>query len=198
MPRSYFEARVLRANTQKKEIHGEIPYNSISADLGGFFEILKPGVFSKTLQDGARVYSLWQHEAASPLGHTENGTLVLTDTPNALKVRIKPPNTSWGKDALESISRGDVTGFSFGFLVGAGGDRWEKDNLREVHSAELTEVSPVTFPAYSASVAVARSSIPSKERPSNSKSKVTVYDDGLIVFEVDDRLDWSKGVFKTW
>lgn len=193
MPRSYFEARVLRASMQQKEIHGEIPYNSISADLGGFFEILKPGVFEKTLQDGARVYSLWQHEAASPLGHTENGTLILTDTPNALKVRIKPPNTSWGKDALESISRGDVTGFSFGFLVGPSGDKWTKDNLREVHSAELIEVSPVTFPAYTASVAVARSSVPSKERSVN-EPKAIVYEDGLIVFPVYNGMDWRWGV----
>jgi hypothetical protein len=194
MPRSYFEARLLRANKQEKEIYGEIPYNSISADLGGFFEILKPGVFSKTLTAGERVYSLWQHEAASPLGHTENGTLILTDTPNALKVRIEPPNTSWGKDAIESISRGDVTGFSFGFLVGPGGDRWTKDNLREVHSAELTEVSPVTFPAYQASVAVARSSIPSKERSNTSKSKAIVFEDGLIAFPVDDKVNWKWGL----
>ncbi|MGW8223347.1 MAG: HK97 family phage prohead protease [Syntrophobacteria bacterium] len=153
--RSYFEARLLRANKDKAEIFGEIPYNRTSDDLGGFYEILRPGVFAESLKSGAKVVSLWQHDHAKPLGNTQSGTLVLTDTPSALKVRIIPPNTTWGKDALESIRRGDVSGFSFGFVTKK--DNWPETNLREVLKADLVEVSPVTFPAYAASIALARS-----------------------------------------
>jgi HK97 family phage prohead protease len=153
--RAYFEARLLRANKQGDEIHGEIPYNKPSDDLGGFYEILRPGVFAESLKSGVKVHSLWQHDHSKPLGNTENKTLILTDTPTALKVRIVPPNTSWGRDAITSIKRGDVSGFSFGFITKE--DSWPEANLREVLKAELVEVSPVTFPAYAASVALARS-----------------------------------------
>jgi HK97 family phage prohead protease len=193
MNKSYFEARVLRANEGKKEIFGEIVYNLPSADLGGYYEILKPGVFSRSLKSGDRIYPLWQHKQDQPLGHTDNSTLILTDGPKSLKIRIIPPATSWGRDALESVSRGDVSAFSFGFRVGPDGDSWPQKNLREVHSAELIEVSPVTFPAYGSSVAVARS-MPQKSKQ-DKKSRIKIHSDGLIIIEQDeDLIDWTGGI----
>jgi len=193
MGRRYFEALLLRANKQGKEIHGTLPYNSLSADLGGYFEVLKPGVFSESLKSGDRIYSLWQHKQDQPLGHTDNGTLVLTDGPKALKIRIIPPDTTWGRDVLESVSRDLVTGFSFGFKIPLDGDRWVRKNLREVHRAQLIEVSPVTFPCYSASVAVARS-IPVQDPRSDQERKTVILENGLVGFIVDDKVNWSEGV----
>lgn len=193
MSRRYFEALLLRANKQGKEIHGKIAYGKPSEDLGGYFEVLRPGVFSKTLKSGNRVYSLWQHKSSEPLGHTQNGTLLLMDGPKSLKIRIIPPDTTWGRDALESVSRGDVTGFSFGFRIPPGGDSWPQKDLREVHEAELVEVSPVTFAAYPANIAVARSM--SEERKPHKESRIKVHSDGFICIEQEeDRIDWTGGI----
>ena len=84
------------------------------------------------------------------LGRNKAGTLTLEEDEKGLKVRIVPPDTTWAKDLLVSIKRGDITQMSFGFTVIL--DRWSyEDNLdvRELLKVKLFDVSPVTFPAYS-------------------------------------------------
>ena len=114
-----------------------------------FREIIRPGAFTKTIQ-GGDVRALWNHDTASPLGRTKNGTLELKEDALGLHIVITPPDTTWAKDAMESIRRGDVDQMSFGFVCNR--DNWIKDEngfpLREVLEVELWEVSPVTFPAY--------------------------------------------------
>ena len=60
---------------------------------------------------------------------------------------------------MESISRGDISQSSFGFIVGE--DEWEKTeegNLRTITKVErLYDVSPVTYPAYPETNAAVRS-----------------------------------------
>lgn len=115
----------------------------------GFREVVRPGAFTKTLQEGdAR--ALWQHDVAMPLGRESAETLRLTDSPEGLRYSIDPPDTSYARDALEVIGRGDVRESSFGFAVVR--DRFHEDEsglaVREILEVELFEVSPVTFPAY--------------------------------------------------
>ena len=84
------------------------------------------------------------------LGSTRAGTLTLKEDEVGLRVMALLPDTSFGRDAKVSIARGDVTGFSFGFTVPAGGDSWSSDGSeRTLKSVRLMEVSTgVAFPAY--------------------------------------------------
>ena len=129
---------------------------ALSEDLAGFREVIRPGAFAKTLQERDQV-AYWSHDSAQPLGRRSEGTLVLTDSPAGLAIEIIPPDTTWGHDAVASIQRRDVQGFSFGFRVIR--DRVtgeEEEVLRELLEVDLREVSPVTEPAYPATEAEAR------------------------------------------
>jgi hypothetical protein len=125
-------------------------FNEFSEPLGGggFREVIRPGAFSKTIKT-ADVRALWNHDPNYVLGRTKSGTLKLTEDDHGLAIEITPPNTSWAKDLMESIRRGDVDQMSFGFF--AVQDRWSTENgqtVRELLEVELFDVSPVTFPAY--------------------------------------------------
>ena len=68
-----------------------------------------------------------------------------------LRVRIAPPDTSWARDVQTSIRRGDISQMSIGFVVED--DEWRTENgmdVRELRKVKLFDVSPVTFPAYTA------------------------------------------------
>lgn len=125
-------------------------FNEWSEPLGGggFREIIRPGAFSKSIKT-ADVRALWNHDPNYVLGRTKSGTLKLTEDEKGLAIEITPPNTTWAKDLLESIRRGDVDQMSFGFRTVK--DRWSSENgqtIRELLEVELFDVSPVTFPAY--------------------------------------------------
>jgi HK97 family phage major capsid protein/HK97 family phage prohead protease len=141
-----------------KSIVGKIPYNSRSENLGGFFEVLKPHCFSESIRSGAKIMSFWNHDSGMVLGSTSANTLKIEDRADALYFTIFPPENSWGKDALASIARGDVSGASFAFSDVR--DEWSLDNntkLRTIVSAKLHEISPTSIPAYSKTEASVRS-----------------------------------------
>ncbi len=160
MERRFFEVDELRAETTDgvKQIVGLIPYNSRSSDLGGFEEEILPGAFARTLRERDQV-ALWSHDRSKPLGRRSTGTLRLEDTPRGLRIEIVPPETSWGRDAMISVERGDVGQMSFGFTVPQGGDMWRERAGRVTRSlvdVDLLEVSPVAFGAYPKSQAATR------------------------------------------
>ncbi len=137
-------------------------YNQESDNLGGFVEIIEPGFFDGALESDIR--ACWNHNPDQVLGRRKNNTLTLADTQGGLQVRISPPPTQYGKDAVISIRRGDVDQMSFAFYVKENGDRWaERDDgvfvrrLLKGGCRELLEVSPVAFPAYPQTSVQARS-----------------------------------------
>jgi HK97 family phage prohead protease len=127
-------------------------YNVRSLDLGGFTEVLAPGAFTRTLTDPASdVCCLYGHNLGNGLlGRTTSGTLRLRSTDDGLAFDCDLPNTTLGNDTAESISRGDVTGMSFGFMVV--NDDWatasDGTTVRTVKDLDLMEISAVPFPAY--------------------------------------------------
>ena len=154
---SEFEVRTfadLRVDaSEDKTLRGHaIVFNTRSVNLGWFYEVIKPEAVDRTLNEALDVRALVDHDSAKVLGRTTAGTLRLAKDRTGLKVAIDPPNTSYGKDIVESVGRGDVTGMSFRFRVMPDGDEWEElpdgTLLRHVTDMTVDEVSIVTFPAY--------------------------------------------------
>lgn len=130
---------------RRRIVQRAVPYGELSVDLGGFREVIVAGAFG--IEGDIR--ALWQHKSEMVLGRTTAGTLALRAEDDGIYAESDPPDTSWARDALTSIERGDVTGSSFGFY--ADEDEWvltEREVIRRVLRGRLVEVSPVTFPAY--------------------------------------------------
>lgn len=148
---------------EDRKIRGcAIVFNKPSENLGGFREVILPEAVDRTLSEAIDVRALVDHDTAKIIGRLTAGTLRLQKKPKGLFVEIDPPNTTAARDILESVNRGDVSGMSFGFRVLD--DAWSEDEngmpLREVLDMRISEVSVVTFPAYSAtSVEVAKRSL---------------------------------------
>ena len=132
-------------------------FNQLSEDLGGFREKIAPGAFKKTIQE-ADIRALWNHNPDYVLGRNKSGTLKLEEDNHGLRIEVTPPDTTWAKDLITSMKRGDVDQMSFGFRTIK--DRWEGErgnNIRTLLEVELYDVSPVTYPAYPQTTVEARS-----------------------------------------
>lgn len=140
-----------RENNGERWIVGLIPYNSRSENLcpwndSGEYEIIDSTAFNKTLADGAEVRALFSHDDQKVLGSTKSGSLILEQSDEGLICRCKVPNTTWGNDCWEIVSRGDVTTMSFGFIKY---DTYNEGNITHLRSVKLLEVSfAVANPAY--------------------------------------------------
>ena len=123
-------------------------FNSPSQPLP-FIETIERGAFRDSLNSRNDIKLLWNHDTSTVLGSTRAGTLKLAEDERGLYVEANLPDTQAGRDAVISIQRGDVTGFSFGFRVAAGGDDWLNANERVLKRVNIHEVSVgVAFPAY--------------------------------------------------
>ena len=115
-----------------------------------FKEKVRKGAFAESIgRDDIR--ALFNHDPNYVLGRNRAGTLELVEDNVGLRVRITPPDTSWARDITTSIRRGDISQMSIGFVVED--DEWSsKDGIdtRELKKVRLFDVSPVTFPAYTA------------------------------------------------
>lgn len=157
----------LRVDTGEKGrvIRGSLKFNSLSVPLGAYMrfrEKIAPEAFDSVLNDDAReVMAYWGHDVNKPLGRRSAGTLRLSKTDTLLKFEADAPDTTWGRDAVAAIERGDVQGMSFRFRVLPGGERWEEDKdrnlIRTLTNVDLQEVSPTAEPAYEKSSASVRS-----------------------------------------
>lgn len=144
------ETRVQKQDGKPRIIAGYAAvFNSPSADLGGFIEIIHDGAFSKTLQESKDIKALWNHNPDIVLGSTKAGTLILSEDNTGLRYEIIPSESYM--NYVETIERGDVTGSSFGFYVVK--DELElvgEQIIRHIYEVQLIEISPTAFPAYPA------------------------------------------------
>ena len=132
-------------------------FNELSVNLGGFKERIRPGAFTKTLQE-ADVRCLFNHDPNFVLGRKRSGTLELAEDSKGLHFRVAPPRAQWADDLRESIRRGDVDQGSFQFETVR--DEWQRGqeyHTRDLIEVRLYDVSPVTFPAYPQTSVSARS-----------------------------------------
>jgi hypothetical protein len=124
-------------------------FDTRSHDLGGFVETIRTGAFGRAIGEGQDVRALINHDPGLILGRTTSGTLKLSEDSTGLHYEVNAPDTSYARDLAESMQRGDVTQSSFGFRVRL--DDWQKEGrgrLRTLIDLDLTDVSPVTYPAY--------------------------------------------------
>lgn len=131
-------------------------FNSPSADLGGFTEIIRPGAFSRAIRENQDVLCLFNHNPSAVLGRTRSGTLRLSQDRVGLYFECDTPGSQIGRDVHTLIQRGDISSCSFSFS--AASDDWSRDfKQRQLLDVDLFDVSPVTFPAYPATSVDARS-----------------------------------------
>lgn len=137
----------------ERYIYGKIPYNTKSQKMYiGYsdcrFEKLDRNVFHKTLGDKSNVFANYSHDQSKILGSTKSNTLKLEDKEDGLYIRCKVPNTSWGNDTWEVISRGDVTTMSFEFIP----YDWAEDKIEDTVTLRSAKLEAVAFcvaePAY--------------------------------------------------
>jgi HK97 family phage prohead protease len=138
-------------------------FNSESSTLGGVFrEVIKPGAFRAALKKpGVDVRAFINHDASKVIGRQGNGTLELREDARGLFYRVELPDTSFARDLVVSMERGDIAHSSFAFTLERDGQDWEFDAIEEngrkldrrtiLEVNELIEVSPVTVPAYPSS-----------------------------------------------
>jgi uncharacterized protein len=124
-------------------------FDTLSENLGGFREMIAPGAFDSVLTDDVR--ALMNHDNNFVLGRTKAGTLRMGVDEVGLWYEYDDPNTSYSRDLLISMERGDVDQSSFQFSVED--DEWKEDEeqryVRTIKKVRrLYDVSPVTFPAY--------------------------------------------------
>jgi hypothetical protein len=130
------------------------PFGKLSEDLGwGLREKIDPGAFADVLDHDVR--ALFNHNPDNLLGRTkEAGTLTLWEDERGLRYRAMLPDTQLARDVVVNVRAKNITGNSFAFVVDVDEfARPQKKNdptIRTVkHVAQLFDVGPVTYPAYS-------------------------------------------------
>jgi len=160
------EVRSFALDLELRAASGKLPtirghaavFNVLSEDLGGFREMIRPGVFARAIKERHDVRALLNHDSSMVLGRTKAGTLRLAEDRRGLAVEIDPPDNTLGRDVVESIRRRDLDQMSFAFR--AAKEFWSVENgedIREILDADLYDVSPVAYPAYSETDVAVRS-----------------------------------------
>lgn len=154
--RSYSKSEIRNVSPESRSVEGyAIVFNSLSNDLGGFYEIIDRNALDGVI-DKSDVFCLLNHDSSRGILARCNrgmGSLTLSIDDKGLKYTFEAPKTALGDELLEGLRRGDINASSFAFTVDT--DSWEKQEdgtyLRTIKSIkELFDVSPVYQPAYSA------------------------------------------------
>lgn len=165
--------KVRSSEKGKRFIEGYfIRYNEETNLFGTVYEEISPEAVIRSLDAGADIKALLNHNTEMVLGRTGNKTLTLRNDSQGLFGSIEiNENDSAATNALARVDRGDMSGASFGFVP-------LKEDIEEradgsikfiVRDMELMEISPVTFPAYPTTSISARN----KEIDNYRKRKLT-------------------------
>ena len=142
-------------------------------DLGFFKEKIQAGAFDEVLKT-SDTRALKNHDPNLLLGRESSGTLRLKTNSVGLQFEIDVPETTTGKDTMEEIRRGDMTGCSFAFIVDE--EEWKHTEGQPsertiVKIARLFDVGPVTYPAYEDTSVAVRSRDKSIEQTAPPESE---------------------------
>lgn len=132
-------------------------FETLSEEMWGFREKIRRGAFlDSVVADDIRC--LINHVPSHVLGRTRSGTLKVWEDETGLAYDCIPAETSYARNLMASLDRGDVDQSSFGFeaLI----DEWDFSGVcgvRTLVKVRVFDVSPVTFPAYKETDAGVRS-----------------------------------------
>lgn len=155
------EVRILKGEIRSENAAGKpylvgyaANYNVLSCDLGGWRERIMPGAFTRAIRERQDIRYLINHDPNQVLGRTAAGTLELGEDSKGLRFRCLIPGTTFARDLVESVQRGDVNACSFAFHCIA--DLWTsgpdgeggETSIREVRDVDLSDISTVAYPAY--------------------------------------------------
>jgi hypothetical protein len=125
-------------------------FNSLSVDMGGWFELVSSAAFTRTLEENPDVLCLYAHDTSLVLGRTISDTLTLATDTTGLRFSCVLPETTTAADLIVLVERGDISGCSFGFSVQ--NDVWTEDSegryVRTLLDVDLYEMSVTCLPAY--------------------------------------------------
>jgi Escherichia/Staphylococcus phage prohead protease len=140
-----------------KRIHGTaIVFNQLSDPMstpsGEFRERIRPSAVDRTIREGVDVRAYFNHNLSQILGRLTAGTLQQRKERDGLRIQITPPDTTYARDLMKSIKRGDISGMSFRFrIVPPHGQDFNFEDgiiVRDITDMIYREVSVVTEPAY--------------------------------------------------
>ena len=173
-----FRSIECRAVENSRTVEGyALVFNSLSKDLGGFYERISPDSLGDVVMRSDIMALLNHNDSRGILARSRfgKGSLSLEIDEVGLKYRFEAPKTALGDELLEYLRRNDITSSSFAFTVSE--DIWEKQTdgiyIRTITKFDkLFDVSPVFEPAYDAtSVVCARfAEIQEEERLANEKA----------------------------
>ncbi|ASP47134.1 HK97 family phage prohead protease [Cognaticolwellia beringensis] len=152
------EIRATNIKADNMKLVGMVAFNSVSRDLGGFVEVIKPSSFSDSLASGEPVKAIVEHNHDLLLGKTTSNTLELSENATELEVTIHLSNKIQAHlDLYEQVKRGDLDSLSFGFVADV--EEWDHDTTpptRFILKARLYEVTVCAVGAYPANKIDAR------------------------------------------
>ena len=151
----------IRVTDDKVEIDGYVNAverlsKPLQDRLGKFVERVKVGAFKRALERADDVRILLNHDWDKDLGGLSDGNLELHEDAIGLHARA----TITDKDVVEQAKRGDLVGWSFGF-VDRDVEQGEENGLtvRNVKDLDLYEVSLINrerIPAYDGTLVAVR------------------------------------------
>ncbi|MBR6113927.1 MAG: HK97 family phage prohead protease [Oscillospiraceae bacterium] len=139
-----------------------------------FFEEIAPGAFDKSLKEND-IRCLFNHNPDVVLARTASGTLELRTDAHGLwgSLRVNEDDKQ-ALDVYARVSRGDISGCSFGFVPMK--EEYDKlgddDVLCRILEADVREVSVCVFPAYPQTEVQARRRDFEKARAASSADRV--------------------------
>jgi len=141
-------------------IEGYASVYDVWYDCGWYQEKIDKGAFNDAIMQ-SDIRALVNHDPNLILGRMKANTLMVSADEKGLRYIIQTPSTSYAKDLAISMKRGDIDQSSFAFTTLPDGENWEIVNdqyLRTITKVDqLYDVSPVTYPASSATESFARS-----------------------------------------
>jgi HK97 family phage prohead protease len=161
--RTFSGAQLRAKNADKMGATGYASVFNQVADLGWFREVIKPGAFTRAINEKQDVRCHQNHDENMVLGRTKSETLSLKEDNDGLQFDCDFPDTTYARDLHTVMDRGDVDQCSFGFMVRKQTWREESDEnghtiqTREIEDVDLFDVSIVTYPAYEGTSCEARS-----------------------------------------
>lgn len=144
-----------RANGKRYVEFYAIVFNSLSRNMGGYYERILPEAVANA--DLTRWCAKKNHDINLLLGTSWAGTAQYEIDKRGVKTIIEVGDTTIWQDTVKEIERGDLCCASFEFYLNSGGSEWLEETdaegktyeVRNVKSiAKITDLSPVVEPAY--------------------------------------------------